>query len=348
MDMKDWMKKSLGLLAVGLVTVLCFHYSSAVMTVAHRATALSASLLLFSGGVKPNTLLPEEESEVLSPPVKSEPVEEETPSLPATPPKGVAVGSVQTKTLPLSAANTTAEGVHISNKTDLKVNIQEYLNQGLPFTLKDTDQPQVLIVHTHATESYADGDVGYYVKSASTRSTNNKKNTVAVGQEIARVLNQAGIVTINDDTLHDYPNYTGGYTRSADTIRKYLEKYPTIRVVIDGHRDAIGGEDTKVKPTAVINGKKAAQVMILAGCQTGSVEGFPHWEENFRFCLQLQRQLEADYPDLARPLLFKACKYNFDLLNGSILIEIGTDANTLEEATYSAELLGQALVKILQ
>jgi stage II sporulation protein P len=119
-------------------------------------------------------------------------------------------------------------------------------------------------------------------------------------------------------------------------------------VVIDGHRDAIGGEDTKVKPTAIINGKKAAQVMILAGCQTGSVEGFPHWEENFRFCLQLQKQLEADYPDLARPLLFKACKYNFDLLNGSILIEIGTDANTLEEATYSAELLGQALVKILQ
>lgn len=88
--------------------------------------------------------------------------------------------------------------------------------------------------------------------------------------------------------------------------------------------------------------------MILAGCESGSVTDFPNWEENFRFCLQLQKKIEADYPGLARPLSFKACKYNFDMLSGSILIEIGSDANTLAEAKYSAQLLSQALIKVLQ
>lgn len=279
----------------------------------------------------------------------SQPAESQPAPLSPTPPTGVKTGTVQTKTLPLSAANTVGGGVHISNKTDLKVNLDAYLGQGMPFSLKNTGQPQVLIVHTHATESYLQGDYGYYIASASTRSTNNTQNTVRVGQVLAQVLNDAGIVTINDATQHDYPNYTGAYTRSRTTIEQYLEKHPTIQVVIDLHRDAIGGgNDVKIKPTATVNGKKAAQIMILAGAQTGSVENFPNWQENFRFCLQLQRQLEADYEGLCRPLLFKACKYNFDISAGSILIEVGTDANTLEEAEYSATLLGRALTQILQ
>lgn len=277
-----------------------------------------------------------------------EPKEEEEP-FPPTPPEGVETGTVKTQTLPLSAANTVEGGVHISNKTGLTVDLATYLQQGLPFTLQDTHQPQVLIVHTHATEGYLDGDYGYYLTAASTRTTNNTKNTVRVGEELARALNQLGIVTIQDTTQHDYPDYNGSYTRSAQTMEDYLEKYPSIQVVIDLHRDAIEGDDgVKIKPTATVGGKKAAQIMILAGCQTGSVEGFPNWEENFRFCLQLQRQLEADYGNLVRPLLFKACKYNFPLSTGSILIEMGTDANTLEEALYSANLLAQALGKVLR
>ncbi len=295
---------------------------------------------------------PKEESTPLvleEEPSPSQPTESVPTPLSPTPPAGVKTGKVQTKTLPLSAANTVAGGVHISNKTDLNLKLGAYLQQGMPFSLTDTGQPQVLIVHTHATECYLQGDYGYYISSASTRSTDNTKNTVRVGQVLADVLNDAGIVTINDATQHDYPNYTGSYTRSRKTIEEYIKKYPTIQVVIDLHRDAIGGgNDAKIKPTAVVNGKKAAQIMILAGAQTGSVENFPNWQENFRFCLQLQRQLEADYEDLCRPLLFKACKYNFDVMPGSILVEMGTDANTLEEAEYSATLLGRALTQILQ
>ena len=343
--MKRMVRYASGLIAIVLLLAMGIHYADALAHFTQKAAIFSATILLTSGfpsAAKNNR-----------PVAETLPTTTETPTdladgPSATPPQGVETGKIKTTTLSLSAANTKGEGVHISNKTGLSINVNDYLNQGMPFSLKETSQPQVLIVHTHATEAYADSDNGYYVKSASTRSTDNTKNTVAVGEVMAQILNEAGIVTINDATQHDYPNYTGSYTRSADTIKKYLEKYPTIKVVIDAHRDAIAGEgDTKLKPTAQINGQKAAQVMILAGCETGSVENFPNWKENFRFCLQLQRQIEADYPGLARPMSFKACKYNFDMLSGSILIEIGTDANTLEEAKVSAALLARSLIKIL-
>ena len=312
-----------------------------------KVTNLSASFWL-TGGLS-IFWKTEKDQENTTPaiPIK-EPADSSVSALPPTPPEGVKTGKVQTKTLPLSAANTAGEGVHINNQTGVKIDPKEILEQGLPFSLTNTREPQVLIVHTHATECYLQGDYGYYISSASTRTTDNTQNTVRVGQVLAETLNAGGIVTLNDDTQHDYPNYTGSYTRSRTTIENYLKQYPAIQVVIDLHRDAIGGgDDVKIKPTAVIGGKQAAQIMILAGAELGSVENFPNWQKNFQFCLQLQRQLETDYEGLCRPLLFKACKYNFDLLPGSILIEVGTDANTLAEAEYSAALLGQSLLKIL-
>ncbi|MBR4868309.1 MAG: stage II sporulation protein P [Clostridia bacterium] len=345
--MKQWKRYTFIMISFGILLGLGIRYFDTVATITQKTALFSASLLLWEG--QPNTSSPTATDVVSSPVVSHTTPASSIPVKSVTPPKGVETGKIQTTTLALSAANTKANGVHISNKTGRSIDIEDYLSQGMPFSLTDSDQPQVLIVHTHATEAYAESDLGYYLKTASTRSTDNKKNTVAVGEVLAEALNEAGIVTINDDTQHDYPNYTGGYNRSAETIKEYLEKYPSIKVVIDAHRDAIAGDgDTKLKPTTQINGKSAAQIMILAGCESGSVENFPNWEENFRFCLQLQKQLEADYPNLARPMSFKSCKYNFNLLSGSILIEIGTDANTLDEAKYSASLLARSFIQVLQ
>ena len=264
-------------------------------------------------------------------------------------PSNIETGDIKTTLLSLSSANTIQSGVHISNKTGLNIDIQKLLNQGLPFEITNTKEPQVLIVHTHATEGYTVGDYGYYIKSQETRTRDNSKNVVRAGDVLADVLNKAGIKTINDATQHDYPSYTGSYSRSAETIKKYLKQYPTIKVVIDLHRDAITqSNNVKVKPTTEINGKKAAQIMLLCGAEAGDVTNFPNWKENLRFNLALEKQLEEDYPTLCRPMSFKQCKYNFDLLNGSILIELGSEANTLEEALYSAELLGNSLVKVLK
>ena len=120
------------------------------------------------------------------------------------------------------------------------------------------------------------------------------------------------------------------------------------RVVLDIHRDAIeldGG--TRIKPTAEILGKKAAQLMIITGCEEGKVTDFPDWEYNLIFALELHSTIEENYPGLMRPLFFCQRKYNMDLTRNNLLIEVGSCANTLEEAAYSGRLLGDSLAKLL-
>ncbi len=263
-----------------------------------------------------------------------------------------AVGTVKGKIIERTISSTGSKlsygKVYVKNSTDLTIDIPSLLNQSLGFTIKKNDQPQVLIMHTHTTETYMTTAGDTYTDAFTSRSRDTAKNMVSVGNIIAEKLNAAGIVTLHDETEHDYPQYTGSYSRAAKTIAGYLEKYPSIRVVLDLHRDAItaSGND-KVKLTTEIGGKKAAQVMLVMGSQSGSVTGFPNWKENLKLALRLQQILETDYPTLARPLSLTSKKYNENLTTGSMLIEFGTDANTLSEAHYAAELVGDALVKLL-
>ena len=165
---------------------------------------------------------------------------------------------------------------------------------------------------------------------------------------MAEKLNGAGIKTLHDKTQHDYPQYNGSYSRSAETINKYLKKYKSIKIVLDLHRDSVTvtGND-KAKLVTKINGKKAAQVMLVMGSQTGGITGHPNWKENLSLAFKLQQIIEAKYPTLARPLMLASKKYNQSLSRGALLIEFGTEANTLSEATYSAQLVGNSLVSLL-
>ena len=96
-----------------------------------------------------------------------------------------------------------------------------------------------------------------------------------------------------------------------------------------------------------MNGKKAAQIMIVAGCDDDGTLGFPDWEYNLRLALRCQQAVSDLYPSLARPLSFCPKKYNEHMTHGSILVEFGTDASTLDEALYAGELFGKALVQTL-
>ncbi len=207
--------------------------------------------------------------------------------------------------------------------------------------------PQVLIYHTHATESFEPFDRGYFDLSGSWRSTDSAENMIAVGEAFASVLSEKGIGFIHDFTMHDDPSYNGSYQRSAVTIKKHLSENPGISVCLDLHRDAIEPSASEIiKPTAVINGRKAAQIMIISGCDDGKMNMPDYWE-NLRFAAALADKLEELYPGLCRPILFDYRKYNMDLSPGLLLIEIGASGNTLEEAKYSAELLGNALAELL-
>ncbi len=208
-------------------------------------------------------------------------------------------------------------------------------------------EPQVLIMHTHTTETYEPYERDAYDASFNYRTTDSSKNMVMVGDAIAKKLEKSGIAVIHDATIHDYPSYTGSYERSGATVQGILAQYPSIKVVLDIHRDAISQEGIISQPVAEIKGKKAAQVMIISGCDDGTM-GMPNYMQNFRFACLLQQQMESDYPGLTRPILFDYRKYNQNLTTGSLLIEVGSHGNTLEQAKYSGELIGASLARALK
>lgn len=253
-------------------------------------------------------------------------------------------GPIQEQKIGTSGDN--FENVWVKNSTGRTISIQEELEKTPDINMQD-DGPKVLIMHTHTTEGYELFDRGYYDKSYSIRTTDATQSVVRVGDEIQKALEAQGIGVIHDTTVHDYPAYNGSYGRSADTVKAQLEKNPSIQVVLDIHRDGITREDgTRVKPTVEIDGKKAAQVMIIAGCESESVS-HPDWELNLRLAMRLQQNLATNFPDLARPLKFMNANYNQNLTHGSILIEMGSEANTLDEAMYSGQMVGQALGEVL-
>jgi len=258
-------------------------------------------------------------------------------------------GKITEKSISPKSSNLSYGNLYVKNNTDLTPDLKGLFESKLGFSIEENGEPQVLILHTHATESYMLNGNDYYTDSDSPRNTNNSYNMTAIGEIVANRLNTAGIGTIQDKTKHDYPSYNESYSRAAKTICSYQNQYKSIKVIIDIHRDSIVDDSgTKTKLTKTINGKKAAQIMIVMGSQSGSVKNFPNYEENLKLAFKLQEKIESTYKGLARGLYLMPRNYNESLSTGSMLIEIGTDANTLEEAKYSAELLSDCLVTLLK
>ena len=221
--------------------------------------------------------------------------------------------------------------------------------QPLPFAIeKDSAAPQVLIMHTHATEDYRLSAGLWFTPGDGARSTDRSINMCTVGRVMADTLNAAGICTLHDETLNDYPSYTGSYANSRAVVQQYLAQYPSIKVVLDVHRDAIERENgTRCAPVCTIDGRQAAQVMIICGCDNGTSVQLPAWRQNLRFAAAWERSMEAKYPGLTRPVLFSYRFYNQDLTTGSLLIEIGGHGNNLNEALYAGQLAAKGLAAAL-
>ncbi len=256
-------------------------------------------------------------------------------------------GEIKEQQFGTSSTTTTFGVVDVNNKTDKSINIKSLLNSSPKYKTVTKEEPYILIYHTHTTEGYELLDKGWYSDDYNSRTKDSRKNMVRVGEELAKELQEAGYKVIHDKTIYDN-SYNGAYSRSLVTVEKYLKEYPSIVLTLDVHRDAIHYSDgTKCKPTAVINGKKATQVMIITGCEGDGVEDFPQWKDNLTFALHLQKTVEETYEGLMRPIFFCNRKYNMNVTPCSLLLEFGTDANTLEEAVYSASLVGERIAKML-
>lgn len=238
-------------------------------------------------------------------------------------------------------------GGQVRNLTHIDMEeLEELSRKPYAFSIEADGEPEVLIMHTHTTECYEPYEREYYNVNRSCRVLDSRENMVAVGDMITQELYKNGIGVIHDTTVHDYPDYNGSYDRSRETVRNILELYPSIKVVLDIHRDAIERDGDRIAPVTEINGKSAAQVMIICGCDDGTMD-MPDYKKNFSFACALQSRLESDNPTLTRPVLFDYRHYNQDLTTGSLLIEVGSHGNTLEQAKYSGELIGKSLAELL-
>ena len=234
-------------------------------------------------------------------------------------------------------------GIEIRYSCDLRPDMESLLAQPLEWDLKG-DQPTVLILHTHTTESYTRSKGESYTESSRFRTLDEDYNMISIGDRVAEILTQQGISVIHDRNLHDYPSYSGSYTHSRNAAAEYLEKYPSIRLILDLHRDASGDLDNQMRTHARVDGKDCAQLMVVVG--TNSTRKHPNWEENLALGLKLHAQLERIAPGITRPLTLREQRFNQDLLDGALLIEVGSAGNTHPEALGAAEILAEAIVQL--
>lgn len=261
------------------------------------------------------------------------PVYEPTPSPAASPGGGTAI-----------IAATLGADELIDNDTYYNIDAEELLAEGPSLTLP-AEGYQILIIHTHATEAYAQDPDDPYEQTDEYRTTDPEHSVVRVGEELAQALGAYGLNVLHCTTLFDYPSYNGSYVRSGEAVEEYLRAYPGIRIVIDLHRDALGDGDTIYKTIANIDGVYAAQLLFVMGSDVNLEH--PDWRENLKLALALQQAANTRYGTLMRPTNLCAYRYNQQLTAGSLLLEVGTAGNTLSEALCAVRLFAETAGPLL-
>lgn len=252
----------------------------------------------------------------------------------------------QASPAPSSTVPRTAEELEIKNTTSYVINIEELLSEPLSYTLP-ASSPQVLILHTHGSEAYSQSG-GEYEESDHSRTEDRSKNVVRVGDVLSEELTERGLTVLHDTKLYDYPSYSGSYSRSLASVESYLERYPDLKVIIDLHRDSASDPSGSAYRTEYVapGGIISSQLMIIAATGESGLS-FPNWRENMKLALRLQASLGEKYPGLARPLLVSTERYNQHAAPGYLLVEIGTDGNTLAEAENAARLFADCFAGVL-
>ena len=206
------------------------------------------------------------------------------------------------------------------------------------------DEPRVLILHSHATESYE--KEASYQETSPYRTLDTDYNMVSIGDRVAQILEAGGIRVIHDRTLYDYPNYNDAYINAREAIETHLAENPTICMVLDLHRDAAEDDAGRQKRSAVtIDGVSTANLMLVMGSNKGNRE-FPNWEQNLALAVKLQAQLEQAHQGLCKPINLVTSRYNQDLCTGALLVEVGTAGNTRAEALAAAEYLAEGILTL--
>lgn len=244
--------------------------------------------------------------------------------------------------VPLSFDAQEAENIPFRGNCTYTVDKQALLLAPLSWKTP-AEGPQVLIVHSHTSESYTPSEGYGYEASGDYRTLDNTRNVVAVGDALTAALEAAGISALHDTTCHDYPSYNSSYANSRQTVERILAEHPSVMMVIDVHRDAA---EEVFRETAEVEGRTAAKLMLVVGTDEGGL-WHPFWQENLSCALKLQALANRRYPDLFKSLALRASRFNQDETPASLIVEVGSTGNTLPEALTAAEYLGNVIAELL-
>ena len=233
------------------------------------------------------------------------------------------------------------KSVKIKNESKYTLT-QEMVTPNVDFTNKK----DIIIYHTHTCESYTPTEANNYVASGNFRTTDLNYSVAGVGTELTNNLKSLGFNVNHDTTYHDYPAYTGSYTRSLATIQNILQNKPNSQFVIDLHRDALGS-NSNYGPTVQIGDEVGAQLMFVIGTDAGGLE-HPNWLNNFKLAIKIQEKANEMYPGLFKPIILRDSRYNQHVTTGACIIEVGATGNTLEECKISMKYLAKVIEEVMK
>lgn len=237
------------------------------------------------------------------------------------------------------------EEITINNETSYPV-LAEELSDSPAFSLGEGTE--VIIVHSHSTESYAPTENYRFSHTSEDRTTDTDYNMVRIGAELKKELESKGISCEHITDLFDYPEYNNSYARSCKAVEAALSDNPGTKIVLDLHRDSIiNSEGVKTKLTTAINGEKVAQVMLVVGTDELGLK-HDNWRTNLQFAAHFQKFLLAQEKNFARPINLRTSRFNGHTAPGAVIVEVGTGANTIEEALASAKHIANALEEVIK
>lgn len=263
------------------------------------------------------------------------------PSEPVTQPTEPAPPPVE---LPVFSASDVSY-VEMNYSCSLRPNVDALLTQSLNWDLTG-DEPTILIVHTHGTESYTPTADTQYEEYGEYRTTDTRYNMVSIGDELTRLLEEGGLTVIHDRTLHDYNDYLDAYDNSRVAVQEYLKQYPSIKMVLDLHRDAAeDGNGNQWATSATVNGQDSSQLMLVVGTN-GSGLTHPNWETNLSIAEKMNVLMERIAPGVARPINLRGQRFNHDLAMGAMIVEVGSAGNTHEESMNAISVLAEVVLEL--
>lgn len=232
----------------------------------------------------------------------------------------------------------------LKNLTTYKIDIEKLLEEKLNFKL-NKNGIEAVIYHTHTSESYTPSREYMYEASGVFRTLNNNANMVKIGEQIKKELQKFGIGVYHDVTIYDHPDYNSSYSKAGKGIAQTLNKYKNSKIVLDVHRDAIGVNTEQYKPVVKIDGKNVAQFMLVVGTNQGGLS-HPNWKENLKLALKIKKLADQKYPGLCRYVILRKERFNQQVSNGAMIVEMGATGNTVEEVLETSKYFSELLVEV--